>query len=319
MVARVRLGRSELRVSPVCFGTFQATPQRWGHVPDEQLIAAMRRGYELGVNFFDTADLYGPWRGEALLGEALAPFPREDLVVATKAYNHFRESPPPADLSNRFPDLSGDYLREACEASLRRLKMDYVDLFLCHAFDPLAHPEDTTAALDDLKRAGKIRHYGVSNYTVEQTRMARRYGDYVATQPHYNLLSRDIEKDLLPYCLAEDIGVFSYGSLARGLLTGKYAGAETFPAGDTRRTNPAFQGEVFRRTCEQIRGLKRIAERHGLTVTQLTLAATLMHPAVHSAIVGIKSPEQIEDAAGAMGAALSREDYFEVRMVLGGW
>lgn len=319
MPHRVRLGRSELMVSPVCFGTFQATPRRWGNVPDEQLIAAMRRGCELGVNFFDTADLYGPWRGEELLGEALAPFPREDLVVATKAYNHFTVTPPPLDMSNRYPDTSGDYLREACEASLRRLKMDYVDLFLCHAFDPLAHPEDTTAALEDLKRAGKVRHYGVSNYTVEQTRMARRYGDYVATQPRYNLLSRDIEKDLLPYCLAEDIGVFSYGSLARGLLAGKYTGDETFPDGDTRRTNPAFQGEAFRRTCEQTRGLIPLAEEHGVTVPQLVLAATLMHPALHSVIVGIKTPEQIEDVARAMDLTLTRQDYYEVRSVLGGW
>ena len=316
MSERVRLGRSGLMVSPICFGTFQATPGRWGAVPDEDLLAAMRRAFELGVNFFDTADLYGPGRAEKLLGKALAPMPRDKLVVVTKAFNHFREWPPPRDLSGKYPDLSGDYLKQACEASLRRLNMDYVDLYLCHAFDVLAHPQDTTAALDDLKKAGKIRHYGASNYTVEQMRMARRFGDYVALQPGYNLLQRGIESDLLPYCLAEDLGVFVFRPLAKGLLGGRYTGDETFPEGDTRRDNPAFQGDAFRAMCERVRSLGGVADKYGLSIAQLVLVVTMMHPAVHSAIVGIKNVEQIESAAGAMGKCVSREHYFAARDAL---
>jgi len=308
MEHRVRLGRSELQVSPICFGCWQASTKFWGEVPRQQLVAAMRRAFEIGVNFYDTADAYGDGLSEEILGEALAPLPREQLVVATKVYHHFHED------GHRHPDLSGPYILQECQASLRRMKMDYVDLYQLHSFDPLTPMAESTAALEELKQAGKIRAYGVSNFTVEQLRLARTHGDYATLQPKYNLLDRRIEADLLPYCAAEDIGVLTYSSLELGLLTGKFDGTESFS--DLRARHPNFQGARFKALAGKIRSLAPLARKYGMSVVQLTLATALAHPAVHCAIVGIKNPAQIEEAAGAMGKTVEREDYFAIRNAL---
>ena len=305
---RVRLGRSGLEVSPICHGTWQLSPRFWGEQPRDFMIAAARKALDVGVNFFDTADAYGDGLAEQVLGEALRPLPREQVVVATKVYHHFYPD------GRRHPDLSRRYIEEECEASLRRLQMDYIDLYLCHSFDPLTDLEETTTALERLRQAGKIRAYGASNFTVEQLRAARRFGDYATLQPRYSLLQSQAEADLLPYCRAEDIGVMVYSPLHHGLLTGKYAGTETFE--DLRKSNPDFQGERFQELAGRVRALGPIADRYSLTIVQLVLAVTLMNPMIHTAIAGIKNPEQIADAAGAMGKIISREDYFKVRATL---
>ncbi|KKL81954.1 hypothetical protein LCGC14_1989590, partial [marine sediment metagenome] len=238
MEHRVRLGRSELKVSPICYGSWQLSPRFWGDVPTDQVAAAMRHAFEVGVNFYDTADAYGDGLSERVMGEALADLPRDEIVVATKVYNRFYDD------GRRHPDLSGQYVLDECDASLKRLKMDYLDLYQLHSFDPLTHLAETTAALEKLLKAGKIRRYGLSNYTVEQIRWARTFGDYATLQPRYSLLQTGIEDDLLPYCEAEDIGVLVYSPLERGLLTGKYDGTETFD--DHRAGLGVFQGERFK-------------------------------------------------------------------------
>ena len=309
MKQRVRLGRSELMVSPVCYGSWQLSPRFWGEVPVEDVKAAMRRAFEVGVNFYDTADAYGDGFSEQVMGEALADVPRDKIVVATKVYHHFYPD------GHRHPDLSGKYVVEECNASLKRLRMDYLDLYQLHSFDPYTPLAETTEALERLREAGKIRSYGVSNFTVEQLRLARGVGDYATLQPRYSLLDREIEADMLPYCQAEDIGVLTYSSLALGLLTGKYEGTESFD--DFRGRNPRFQGEKFKQLATAVRSLAPMAEKYGLTIVQLVLAATLAHPQLDVAIVGIKNPAQIEEAAGAMGKTVEREDYFAIRNALG--
>jgi len=306
---RVILGRSGLSVSPICFGTWQLSPRFWGEQSSEELTAAMRRAFEIGVNCYDTADAYGDGLAEEVMGAALQPLPRDQIIVATKVYHHFYPD------GHRHPDLSRDYIIAECEASLRRLRMDYIDLYQCHAWDPLAPLEETTETLELLKQQGKIRCYGASNFTVEQLKLARALGDYVTLQPQYDLTAPKIEADLLPYCRREKIGVLVFSPLRHGLLTGKYRGEETFT--DFRAGHPDFQGERFKQLTAAIAGLKPLAEKYALTITQLVLAATLMHPAIHVAIVGIKKTAQIEEAAGAMGHILSREDYFAVRKTVG--
>ena len=308
MKQRVRLGRSELMVSPVCYGSWQLSPRFWGEVPVEDVKAAMRRAFEVGVNFYDTADAYGDGFSEQVMGEALADVPRDKIVVATKVYHHFYPD------GHRHPDLSGKYVVEECNASLKRLRMDYLDLYQLHSFDPYTPLAETTEALERLREAGKIRSYGVSNFTVEQLRLARAVGDYATLQPRYSLLDREIEADLLPCCQAEDVGVLAYSSLALGLLTGKYEGTESFD--DFRGRHPRFQGEKFKQLATAVRSLAPMAEKYGLTIVQLVLAATLAHPQLDVAIVGIKNPAQIEEAAGAMGKAVEREDYFAIRNAL---
>jgi len=308
MSTRVVLGKTGLWISPVCFGTWQLSPRFWGKADEEAIVGAVRGAFEAGVNFFDTAGAYGDGLAETVLGRAIKGLPREKLVIATKVLWHIR-----ADAS-RYADLSGEYIVEECEGCLRRMGVDYIDLFQCHAWDPLGDFAEIAGAMDKLVKQGKIRAYGTSNWNAEQMRGGNQYGRFYSCQPKYSLLATDAEKEVLPYCLANDIGVLTYSTLHLGLLTGKFAGNETFT--DLRKSNPDFVGERFKVLCERIRQAVDIAKKYGLTITQLMLAATLMHPAVTCAIVGVKTAEQIVESAGAMGKVISRDDYGRLRALL---
>ncbi len=305
---RVVLGASALNVSPVCFGTWQLSPRFWGDLPKKEILRAMDKALELGINFYDTADAYGDGYAETVLGEFLRGKPRDRVVVCTKVFNHFLPD------GTRYPDLSPEYIRQRCDIELRRLGIDCLDLYLLHMHDPLTPLVDCTGFLEILKKEGKIREYGVSNFTVEQLKAARRFGGYNVIQPPYSLIAAGIEADLLPYCQSENVGVMVYSPLHKGLLTGKYDGHEIFS--DFRKNHPDFQGERFRSIALAVRELKPLAQKYGMSVYQLVLSATLMHPAIQVALVGIKKAEQIEEAAGIMGKTISREDYFAVRRIL---
>jgi len=309
MAQRVRFGKTGLEVSTICFGTWQLSPPFWG-VQDEQEIAkAIRRAHELGVNFIDTAGAYGDGLAERVIGKAIAGLPRSELVICTKVCWHFLPD------GRRYADLSGEYVIQYCQEAMRRMGVDYIDLLLCHSFEPLTDPSDTVEGMEALVKQGKIRAYGVSNWTVEQMRMGiAAGGNYAACQPRYSLLRRDIEEDVLPFCQSNDIGVMVFSPLHRGLLTGKYTGTETFS--DHRANSPDFQGERFKAACQAVGKVAGIAGKYGLTTVQAVLAATIMHTGIHSAIVGVKLPAHIEEAAGAMGKALSREDYHNLRKLL---
>jgi aryl-alcohol dehydrogenase-like predicted oxidoreductase len=305
---RVIFGATGLSVSPICFGTWQLSPRFWLDQSKEDILGAMEVAFDGGVNFFDTADAYGDGYGETVLGEFLAGKPREELVVCTKVFNHFKPD------GSRYPDLSPPHIRQRCEMELKRLGIETIDVYLLHLFEPLTPLDDIAAMLDSLKEDGKIRHYGVSNHTLEQFRSQRQSGSYNVVQPAYSLLAPAIERDLLPYCQACNVGVMVYSPLHKGLLTGKYTGQETFT--DFRRFHADFQGERFKEICQAVQNLEPIAKRYELSIYQLVLTATLMHPGIHSAIVGIKTAEQMEEALGAMDKTIEREDYFAVRKVL---
>ncbi len=304
----MKFGRTGLSVSPVAFGTWQLSPRFWGELSKTEACLAMKKAFELGINFFDTADAYGDGHAESVLGEVLCDLPRDEVVVATKWFNHFKPD------GTRFPDLSPSHLVERCDASLRRLRIETIDVCLLHFFDQLTPLADVAGTLRELQDQGKIRYYGVSNHGAEQLRAQRQFGEYDIAQPAYSLLDLAIENDLLPYCQAEDIGVMIYSPMHKGLLSGKYSGQETFD--DFRASHPDFQGERFGQVCTAVRSLQPMAERYGLSVYQLILAATLMHPAIHVAICGIKSAVQVGEAAGAIGKRIEREDYFAIRTAL---
>lgn len=305
---RITLGKSGLSVSPVSFGTWQLSPRFWGEQPKAAVMAAMGEALKLGINFFDTADAYGDGYAESVLGEFLASVPRDEVVVATKVFNHYNLD------GSRYPDLSPAHIMTRCEASLKRLRLETIDLYLLHFYDQLTPLSVVTETLEQLKKQGKIRGYGASNFGVEELRAARRFGSYDVVEPAYSLVNTGVEKDLLPYCQAEGVGVMIYSPMHKGLLTGKYSGHETFT--DFRQNHADFQGERFRRIAEAVHGLQPLALKYGLTLYQLILAATLMHPAIQVAIVGIKTPAQIAEAAGAMGKRLERPDYFAIRNAL---
>ena len=298
-----------MSVSPVAFGTWQLSPRFWGEVDKREILAAVRLAFDTGINFFDTADAYGDGYGESILGEAIRDLSRGEIVVCTKVYNHFNPD------GSRYPDLGRDHLIERCEASLKRLGVETIDLYLLHFYDVMTPLEEVAGVLDQLCEQGKVRAIGVSNHSVEQVRAQRRFGPYDVVQPPYSLIDPAGEDDLLPYCQGQDLGVMIYSPMHKGLLTGKYRGDETFD--DFRRYHPDFQGQRFRDLCRAVQSLAPMAQRYGLTLYQLILAATLMHPAIHVAVCGFKSPDQVAEAAGAMGRRIERPDVFAIRKTLG--
>ena len=308
MSERIIFGATGLEVSPICFGTWQLSPRFWGDQSRKDVLAAMSTAYEAGINFFDTADAYGDGYAETVLGEFLADKPQDSVVICTKVFNHFNPD------GSRYPDLTPEHIRQRCDLELKRMGLETIDLYLIHLFDPLTPLADIAETLDDLKKQGKIRSYGVSNHTVEQLRAQRRFGAYDAIQPCYSLLDTKIESDLIPFCQSENVGVMIYSPLHKGLLTGKYKGDETFT--DFRKHLPDFQGERFKTIAEAVQSLAPLAKKYDLTIYQLVLTATLMHPAIDVAIVGIKNQKQITEAIGAIDKAISREDYFTVRKTL---
>ena len=308
MSERITFGETDLEVSRICFGTWQLSPRFWGEQSKEDVLDAMNVAFDAGINFFDTADAYGDGYAETVVGEFLADKPRDEYVICTKVFNHFNPD------GSRYPDLSPEHVRQRCDIQAQRLGIETIDLYLLHVFDPLTSLGEITDTLELLKEQGRIRAYGVSNHTLEQLGALRRFGDYEAVQPQYSLIATDIEGGLLPYCEAHNLGVMVYSPLHKGLLTGKYTGTETFT--DFRQHHPDFQGERFARIAQAVQDLRPLADKYSLSIYQLVLAATLMHPAIHVAVVGIKNAEQIREALGAQGQTLSREDYFAVRKIL---
>ncbi|MCM8822990.1 MAG: aldo/keto reductase [Candidatus Omnitrophica bacterium] len=296
-----QIGKTDLIVSRICFGCWQLSPRFWGNISIEQWNIALERAMELGINFIDTADVYGDGMAETVLGEFLQSHKcRQKLIIATKFYWNFQ------DPDNRYPDTGYDYIIQECEASLKRLKTDYIDLYQIHSWDPLARPEEIAAALLTLKKQGKIRHIGVSNTNVHQMSMYLKHMDIECLQPLYNILDREIENEELPFCLEKKIGVITYSSLARGLLTGKYSKDQKFE--DSRASHPRFTGENFKKILNAVDTfMKPVAESLGLTVAGLAIRWILAHPAISSAIVGIKKPEHIETVVNAADDVLERK------------
>ena len=304
----VTLGRSELEVTPICFGCWQMGQTFWGRQPEETLAEAVHVAVDLGINFFDTADAYGDGESERILGRALKGIRRQNVVVATKVYHHFYPD------GHRHPDLSKAYILAECDASLQRLGLDYLDLYQCHSFDAYTPLAETADAMETLKRLGKVRAYGVSNFEIEHLRLARRHGAFDTLQPYYNLIDREMEDDLLPYCQNEDLGVLVYSPLLRGLLCGKFKGDEKFD--DLRGKDERFKGDAFKALIAKVEKLRPMAAKRGCTITQLSLAATIANPGIHCAIVGIKNADQVRDVAGAADIQLTREEYHAVRGAL---
>ena len=303
-----QLGKSDLIVSRICFGCWQLSPRFWGEVPLEPWHEALKKALDVGVNFLDTADAYGDGYAEESLGTFLAQEGlRDRFMIATKFFWNFQKE-------ERHPDTRYEYILEECEASLRRLRTDRIDLYQMHAFDPLTRPEEVAAAFLQLRKQGKVRWFGVSNQTAEQMRMFQKHFEVTSLQPGYSLLKRDIEQSELPYCLGERVGVIPYSPLYRGLLTGKYKRDHVFT--DTRKDNKLYQGKAFHRMLDAMDTLRPLADRHGLTMAQLAIRWVLTHPAVTSAIVGIKTPDHIEGIVAAAEDVLPNDEWHAVANVI---
>jgi aryl-alcohol dehydrogenase-like predicted oxidoreductase len=305
----VRLGKTDLQVSVLAFGTWSFGGD-WGAFDADEAKKTVVRALDLGITFFDTAQAYGFGASERFLADALwSRVPRDRVVVATKG--GLRKD---GDTLHR--DASGRWLREGVDSSLRNLRTDYIDLYQVHWPDPKTPVEETGRVLADLVREGKIRHAGVSNYSSRQMADLAQYGPVETDQPPYHMFHRDIEAEILPYTERNDIGVLVYAPLAHGVLSGTMTPQTTFPAGDWRGSSADFKGEKLARDLEVVDRLKQYAAAHEITLPQLAIAWAISNPAVDVAIVGARHPEHLNDPASAADIRLSSSDRDEIDLIL---
>jgi aryl-alcohol dehydrogenase-like predicted oxidoreductase len=305
------LGSTGLRVSRIAFGTWQLGGD-WGRFDEAMAVTAIRHAFDLGVNFFDTAQAYGFGASERLLGGALRGElnrNRDQLVIATKGGLRMTDR-------GLVRDASPQWLREGVDASLRALGVEYIDLYQVHWPDPKVPAAETGGALAELVAAGKIRHVGVSNYDAAQLAEFAVTLPVGTLQPPYHLFRRDIEGEVLPYCREHNVGVLVYGPLAHGLLSGTMSGNTRFPSDDWRATSPVFTGEGYRDNLAVVAALEKFAADRGMTVSQLAIAWTLAHPAVHVAIVGTRRADHIQDSLAAAEISLSAGDLAEIEAIM---
>ncbi|HEY8802964.1 MAG TPA: aldo/keto reductase [Candidatus Dormibacteraeota bacterium] len=294
---QIRLGRSDLQVSRIAFGTWQLGGD-WGRTDEKAAINAIRRAFDRGINFFDTAQGYGFGASEGLLATALAGVQRERVIIATKGGLR-----PTADGVER--DGSPGWIRHGVEESLKALRTDYIDLYQVHWPDPRVPFEETAGALAKFVAAGTIRHVGVSNFDATQMEEFSATLPVETLQPPYHLFRREIETSILPYTRSHDIGVLVYGPLAHGLLGGGMSEATRFAPDDWRSKSDVFKGERYRRNLRIVSALERFAQFGlGTTVSQLAVAWTLANPAVQVAIVGTRNPDHVDDAVAAADLVL---------------
>jgi aryl-alcohol dehydrogenase-like predicted oxidoreductase len=311
------LGRTGLKVSELCLGTMTFGENFFNIAVVDQAgaNAMVARCLDAGINFFDTADVYAYGQSETILGQALkdAGVARDKVIVATKVRGSMSEEATAgtADVNN--VGLSRQHIFSSVEHSLRRLNIDYIDLYQVHGWDTLTPVEETLRALDDLVRQGKVRYIGCSNWSARHLMKAlvlsaqKDWAGFVSLQAYYSLVGRDLEHELLPLCREEGVGVLPWSPLSGGFLSGKYRRDNPNPEG-ARRTNFQFPAIDEARGFDAVEALDEIAKKKGATVPQVALAWLLAQPGVTAIIIGANKMSQLEDNLKAAGLALSAEE-----------
>lgn len=308
-----RLGGSGLKVSDISLGSWLTYG---GYVERENAVKAIQTAYGLGINFFDTANVYEKGAAEILLGETIKAFPRDSYVLATKAFWPMGEGPNDRGLSRK-------HVIEQCNASLKRLGVDYVDIFYCHRHDPETPLYETLRAIDDLIRQGKALYVGVSEWTATQMAeglaVADRYllDRIVVNQPVYNMFERYIEKEVIPFSERNGIGQVVFSPLAQGLLTGKYKSVDNLPEGSRAAKLDWVRKGVTEEKIAKVHALSQIAEELDISVGTLALAWILRQPNVASALVGASRPEQVIENVKASGVVLEQAVLDRIELILG--
>ena len=308
---RRRLGSSDLEVSEISLGSWLTYS---GGVARERAEACVAKAFEVGINFIDTANVYGRGAAESFLGDVLAGRPRESYVLATKLY---------FPMSDADRGLSREQVVKQMDASLARLRVDYVDLYQCHRYDPDTPLEETMEALTEVIHEGKARYLGFSEWSAEQIGAALDVPNverFVSSQPQYSLLHRAPEADVIPLSAANGISQIVWSPLAQGVLTGKYLPGEA-PPPETRATSDSMGSFIGRfledDVLEAVQRLRPIADGLGVTLSQLALAWVLREPNVASAIIGASRPEQVEENAAASGLELDETTLSAIDEALG--
>jgi len=315
------LGQSGIRISAITFGAWAIGGFMWGGSDEKQAIGAIRRGYDLGVTTIDTAPIYGMGLSEELVGKAIQGN-RENYQILTKfgmrwkkagSQKAFSSDKGFEDLwSHVYKDGTKESVIQEAEESLRRLGTDYIDYYQMHWPVDNAPIEETMEALIRLKEQGKIRAAGVCNFSADQLREAEKTIRIEADQVPYSMVRREIEEDLVPWCIEQNVAILAYSPLQRGLLTGKITQDYKFGTGDNRPDTPYFQPGNIKKINAFLEDIKPIADGRNATLSQLALAWTIAQPGITVALAGARNRKQVEDNTGAMELNLSKEEVEEI-------